>query len=274
MGIFNYTKKQFVHYIKDSDEILVSDTTLRDGEQMPGVLFTPENKREIADYLTKMGVYSIDAGFPVCSEGERRAIKEIAKSSRGLINPIITTLSRAKREDIDASYETLSSLNRARRGISIFLGSSPQHRKKLGKEKEEIIEMTRDSINYAKGYFNIISFAPEDASRTELEFLIRLYETAIVAGVSCIGFTDTVGYLTPSKTKEYVNEINRNVTGIEDVLFAIHFHNDLGLAVANSLEAIKTGYVDIFQGTIAGIGERSGNTAIEPVVMALKLHKE
>ena len=271
--LFNYAKKEFIHYLKKNNEILVSDTTLRDGEQMPGVFYTPSQKLEIASYLAQMGVHSIDAGFPICSEGEKQGVKAIASNISRYkgIRPIITTLSRAKKEDIDASYDCLKNLSKMRRGVSIFLGSSPQHRKKLGKEKKEILQLATDSINYAKQYFDIISFAPEDASRTELEFLVELYTEAIKAGASNIGFTDTVGILTPEETKSYVTHINKNVKGIEDVLFAIHFHNDLGLAVANSLAAIETGYVNVFQGTIGGIGERSGNTPIEPIVVALNL---
>ncbi len=270
----NSIRKKIVHKLKNNNEILVSDTTLRDGEQMPEVFFTPEEKTEIAKYLKNLGVHSIDAGFPIVSEGERVAIKKVVKNVKGITKPVITTLSRAKKQDIDASYDVLKDLNVMRRGISIFLGSSPQHRRKLGKTKKEIVEMIRNSVEYAKNYFDIISFSPEDASRTEFEFLKEIYEQAIESGASAIGFTDTVGILTPEKTKEYINFIGRNVKGLEDVVLAVHFHNDLGLAVANTLEAIKTNYVSIFQGTIGGIGERSGNTAIEPVIMALEMHKD
>ncbi len=238
---------------------------------MPEIFFTPEQKVEIANYLAKMGVHSIDAGFPICSKEERKAVKAVAENSKGLIKPIITTLCRAKAEDIDASYNCLKSLSKIRGGVSIFLGSSPEHRKKLRKTKKEILEMTTYSIKYAQKYFDIISFSPEDASRTELDFLVELYNEAIKSGASNIGFTDTVGILTPNETKEKINYINKNTNGIEDVLFAIHFHNNLGLAVANSLAAIETGYVNIFQGTIGGIGEGSGNAPIEPVVVALNL---
>ena len=274
MEIFNYAKKQVIHHIRNSNEILVSDTTLRDGEQMPFVFFTPSQKTEIANLLVKTGVHSIDAGFPICSEGEKQGIKAIVENAKkSYLRPIITTLSRAKKEDIDASYECLQCLNKARRGISIFLGSSLEHRRKLGRSKQEIIEMTRDSVNYAKNFFEIVSFSPEDASRTELEFLVELYSEAIKAGASSIGFTDTVGILTPDETKNFIRHINKNVRGIENALFAVHFHNNLGLAVANTLAGIETGHINIFQGTVGGIGEGAGNTAIEPVVMALKLHK-
>lgn len=275
MKMLNILQKKVIHRIKESNEVLISDTTLRDGEQMPEVFFTPEQKVKIANYLADMGVYTIDAGFPVCSEGEKKCIKEVAENfrgiSKGLIKPVITTLARAKKEDIDASYECLKRL-RIKKGISIFLGSSPQHREKLRKTKEEILEMAKDSINYAKQYFNIISFSPEDASRTELDFLNKLYKEVINAGASVIGFTDTVGILDPDETKKFVFEINK--IGLEEVLLAVHFHNDLGMAVANSLSAIETGYVNIFQGTIGGIGERSGNAQLEAVVMALELNKK
>ncbi len=261
-------KNTIVHKMKNSDEILFSDTTLRDGEQTPGVFFGSEDKINIAKCLVELGVHSIDVGFPSCSEGEKKAIRAVVENIKG---PIMTTLCRAKKQDIDDSYEVLKNVSSLKRGISIFLGSSPQQREKLGKTKQEIIEMAKESINYAKKYFKIISFSPEDASRTEPDFLVELYNEAVKLGVSNIGFTDTVGILDPEETVNYVKYINENVNGIEDVLFAIHFHNDLGMAVANSLAAIKTGYVNIFQGTVGGIGERSGNTAIEPVVMALKL---
>ena len=156
-----------------------------------------------------------------------------------------------------------------RRGVSIFIGASPIHREaKLGKTPSQIIDIATRAIDHALRSFAIVSFAPEDASRTEIDFLVDLYEAAIDAGAANVGFTDTIGCLDPESTRRYVGEINARVRNIDRALFAIHFHNDLGLAVANSLTAIRTGGVDIFQGTLLGVGERAGNASLEQVLVA------
>ncbi len=255
--------------MKKSSTLYISDTTLRDGEQMPGGTLLPHEKVEIAKELEEIGVHSIDAGFPISHKNEIEAIREIVKSVK---KPVITALCRAKKEDIDAAYEALSEAPLHKRGVTIFIGTSPQHRKnKLRKKRQEIIDMSVDTIQYASKYFALISFASEDGSRTELDFLSELYKEAIDAGAINIGLTDTIGRFDPEEARRYVLELYDRVENIDKALFSIHFHNDLGMAVANSLAAIKTGYVDICQGTFLGVGERAGNAALEQIIGALYL---
>ena len=265
-GIISLIRKRTIHNMKHSSVLFISDTTLRDGEQMPGGTLLPAEKADIASHLERLGVHSIDAGFPACCEAEVKSIQQIARS---VTKPLVTALCRAKREDVDLAYAALKDLPLQRRGVSIFVGASPTHREaKLGKTKAQIIDLSADVIDYALGHFAIVSFAPEDASRTEIEFLVDLYEAAIAAGAANVGFTDTIGCLDPETTRWYVGEINARVKHIDRALFAIHFHNDLGMAVANSLTAIRTGCVNIFQGTLLGVGERAGNASLEQVVAA------
>lgn len=256
---------------KQSKEIKISDTTLRDGEQMPGVRLSPEAKVKIARALAKAGIHSIDAGFPAAAPDEVYAIQRIVKEVKG---PIIMAHCRTLRSDIDHAVEALDGGWRHQKGVQLFIGISPQHRElKHRKSKSEIIKIAVDAIDYAKRYFNIISFGPEDASRTEPDFLYEAYREAIDAGATAIGFADTVGILTPEKAADTIKKIQDYVPNIDQVMLGVHFHNDLGLATANALACVAAG-ANIVQGTIAGIGERAGNTAIEELVMALHLHKD
>jgi 2-isopropylmalate synthase len=256
---------------KKRKEIRISDTTLRDGEQMPGVRLTPEAKVKIAKALARAGIHSIDAGFPAAAPDEVYAMQRIVKEVKG---PIIMAHCRTLRSDIDHAVEALDQGWRHRRGVQLFIGISPQHREhKHRKSKSEIIKITVDAIDYAKRYFGIISFGPEDASRTEPDFLHEIYREAIDAGVTAVGFADTVGILTPEKAADTIKRIQDCVPNIDNVMLGVHFHNDLGLATANALASIAAG-ANIVQGTITGIGERAGNTAIEEVVIALQLHKD
>jgi 2-isopropylmalate synthase len=268
-GIISLIRKRTIHTMKHSGVLFVSDTTLRDGEQMPGGTLLPAEKVDIALHLEKIGVHSIDAGFPACCEAEVKSIRQIARS---VTKPLVTALCRAKTEDVDLAYAALKDLPLQRRGVSIFIGASPIHREaKLGKTRAQIIDIAAETIDYALKHFAIVSFAPEDASRTEIDFLVDLYEAAIAAGAANVGFTDTIGCLDPESTRRYVGEVNARVKQIDKALFAIHFHNDLGMAVANSLTAIRTGCVDIFQGTLLGVGERAGNASLEQVLVAMAL---
>lgn len=268
-GIIGLIRRRTLHAMKSSGVLYVSDTTLRDGEQMPGGTLLCEEKVEIARHLERIGVHSIDAGFPACGQCEVDSVRQIA---RAVSKPLVTALCRAKTEDIDLAYEALKELPLNRRGVSIFLGASPLHRRaKLGLSKSQIIDLAARTIDYALNRFPVISFAPEDASRTEIDFLVELYDAAIQAGAANVGFTDTIGCLDPQSTRRYVEEINARVQNIDKALFAIHFHNDLGMAAANSLTAIKTGCVDIFQGTLLGVGERAGNASLEQVLVALRV---
>ncbi|MBD0325664.1 MAG: 2-isopropylmalate synthase [Pyrinomonadaceae bacterium] len=259
--------------LKESDlaEVIFSDTTLRDGEQMPGASLRPAEKVLIAKALADIGIKSIDAGFPICAKSETEAIRRIVREVEG---PVISALSRTLRSDIDAAYAALSEAPPNRRAVSLFVSTSPLHREfKLNKTKAELIKIITDSIEYARRFFHLVAFAPEDASNTELAFLCEVYTEAIAAGATTIGFPDTLGILTPERVREFIRHLQDNVRDINRTPLACHFHNDLGLATANTLAAVAEG-VRIVQCTVNGIGERAGNTSFEEVVMALHLNRE
>jgi 2-isopropylmalate synthase len=260
-----------IRHHKKSSTVLFSDTTLRDGEQMPGATLDPEEKLQIALALERLGVHSIDAGFPASSAKDAEAIRLMVGQVR---KPVLTALCRTVNADVDAAYDVLCDLPRNKRGVSLFCGTSPVHRRdKLNRSQDEILALIGKSVSYASRQFDIVSFSPEDASRTEPEFLCQCYQQAIEAGASTIGFPDTVGILTPEKCREFLQAIQDGVPGLDDVMLAVHFHNDLGLAVANSLAAIDAG-ANIVQCTVNGIGERAGNASLEEVAMALSLHQD
>jgi 2-isopropylmalate synthase len=264
------TSKAFVQHVRRAGKVLISDTTLRDGEQMPGVNFPPEAKLAIAKALACAGVHSIDGGFAASSSDDFEGLRLLSTMPGDVV---VMSLSRALRSDIDLANRALEGRAAHRRGVSIFLGTSRLHREqKLGKSEDEIIAMIEDSVSYAAGIFQIVGFAPEDASRTEPEFLCRCYRAAIESGATSVAFPDTIGILTPEAVREFVGLIRREVPGIEEALLAVHFHNDLGLAVANSLAAVAEG-ADVVQCAIGGLGERAGNAALEEVALALRLNR-
>jgi 2-isopropylmalate synthase len=231
-----------------SGVVLFSDTTLRDGEQMPGATLEPHEKLQIALALERAGVHSLDAGFPASSEADVEAIRLMVGRVRG---PVLTALCRTVRSDVDAADRALEGNPVHKRGVSLFCGTSPLHRTyKLGKSRTEILKLIAETVGYAAERFRIVAFSPEDASRTELDFLCECYREAIRAGATTIGFPE-----------------------IERALLAVHFHNDLGLAVANTLACIAEG-ANVVQCTVNGIGERAGNASLEEVVMALTLHQD
>lgn len=251
--------------------LFLSDTTLRDGEQMPGVRLSPAEKVRIAQALARAGIHSIDAGFPAAAREEIESIRQIAGSVSG---PVINAHCRTLPADIDAAREALGELSIFRRAVTLFVGISQLHREqKHHKSKTEIVRMTVDAIAYAKKFFQIVTFGPEDASRTEPEFLHEIYREAIDAGATTCGFADTVGFLTPDKASDCIKGIQDNVPNIRQAMLAVHFHNDLGLGTANALACIKQG-VNIVQGTVNGLGERAGNTPLEEVIMAITLHPD
>jgi 2-isopropylmalate synthase len=251
--------------------LFLSDTTLRDGEQMPGVRLNPDEKVEIAQALAGVGIHSIDAGFPAAAKEEVEAIRRVAAAVKG---PVINGHCRTLRADVDAAAEALGDLSIFKRAVTLFIGISPIHREqKHRKSKAEIVRMTVDAIQYAKQHFRIVTFGPEDASRTEPEFLHEIYDEAIMAGATTCGFADTVGLLTPGKAADCIKGIQDNVRHIDQALLAVHFHNDLGLGSANALACVAQG-VNIVQGTVNGLGERAGNTPLEEIVMALALHPD
>lgn len=241
----------------------MADTTLRDGEQSPGASLDSASKLRIAHALADAGLDIIDAGFPACSPGEEEAVRQIATEVR---QPTITCLSRVKKGDIDASHRALKPAKQS--GITLFLGTSPWHRRRVDKDEKGILQMIDEGVKYAAGMFMNVCFAPEDATRTEPEFLWEVLSTAIGAGASALGLADTLGVLFPHEVEDFVGGIKEHVSGVEKVLLAAHFHNDLGLATINTLEAIRAG-VKIVQCTVNGLGERAGNTPLEEVVVAL-----
>ncbi|MFM7055608.1 MAG: pyruvate carboxyltransferase, partial [Planctomycetota bacterium] len=256
---------------KRSGVVLFSDTTLRDGEQMPGATLDPHEKLRIAKALELAGVHSLDAGFPASSAADVEAIRLMIGTVTG---PVLTGLCRTVRSDVDAADEALHGNPVHKRGVSLFCGTSPLHRQyKLQKSRSEILRIITDSVSYAAEKFRIVAFSPEDASRTEIDFLCECYREAIDAGATTIGFPDTVGLLTPEKARGFIRAIQDGVPKLDRTLLAVHFHNDLGLAVANTLAAIAEG-ANVVQCTVNGIGERAGNASLEEVVMALTLHTE
>jgi 2-isopropylmalate synthase len=270
-GALRRIEKMVIWRHKLKGLLFISDTTLRDGEQMPGIRLSPDDKVEIAQALAGAGIHSIDCGFPAAAPEEVEAIRRISRSVRGVV---LNAHCRTLKSDIDAAVEALQDAPRFKRGVTLFIGISPLHREhKHRKSKAEIIRMTVDAVQYAKEHFQIVTFGPEDATRTEPEYLHEIYTEAIAAGCTTIGFADTVGILTPDKAADCIKGIQDHVPNLGDALLAVHFHNDLGLGTANALACVAQG-VNIVQGTINGVGERAGNTALEEVIMALTLHPD
>lgn len=264
-------KRMVLRHQKNQPVVRISDTTLRDGTQTPGIVLSPERRTVIARALAEAGIHSIDCGFPAAGPTDFEGVRAVARAVKG---PILSVHARTKREDIDAAAEALAGVSPFKRAVTLFIGISRLHREhKHRMGRNEIIDKVTRSIEYAQSAFEIISFGPEDASRTEPDFLHEVYEQAIQAGAMSIGFTDTVGILTPTKAADAIKGIQDSVPSLDDAMLAVHFHNDLGLATANSLACVEAG-VNIVQGTINGIGERAGNTPIEEVVVALTLHRE
>jgi len=253
----------------DKKRIYIFDTTLRDGEQSPGASLDEKGKLEIARQLAAMRVDVIEAGFPVTSPGDAAAVKRIAKEVR---DTTICALARAVQKDMDIALECLKPAKRSR--LHVFLATSEIHRKyKLNKAKEEIVRLASQAVKYARQKIDEIEFSPEDASRTEPEFLYEVIEAVIHAGASVINVPDTVGYTTPFEFGNLIQGIFKNVPNIDRAIISVHCHNDLGLAVANSLAAVKFGARQV-ECTVNGIGERAGNAAMEEIVMALDTRKD
>ncbi|WP_217596275.1 2-isopropylmalate synthase [Cohnella sp. GbtcB17] len=245
-------------------KIYMFDTTLRDGEQSPGVNLNTQEKVEIALQLEKLGIDRIEAGFPIASPGDLAAVNAVARAVK---NASVTGLARSREKDIDAVVEALKGAQDPR--IHIFLATSPIHRKhKLRMEKHEVLEAAEAMIKYAKKHFSQVEFSAEDAGRTEIDFLVEVTALAVKLGVSVVNLPDTVGYLSPYEYGNIFKTMKEQVPGIEKVQLSAHCHDDLGLATANALAAIQNG-ADQIEGTINGIGERAGNTALEEVALAL-----
>ncbi len=250
-------------------KIKIFDTTLRDGEQSPGCSMNLKEKIQVAKQLEQLKVDVIEAGFAIASKGDFNAIREVAKN---ISNCTVASLARAHKKDIDYAWEAIKYAKYPR--IHTFIATSNIHMKyKLKMKPEEVIETAESMVKYSKKYCENIEFSAEDASRSDYKFLARLFEKVIDAGATVINIPDTVGYITPDEYYEMIKYIKTNVSNIHKVDISVHCHNDLGMAVANSLAAINAGATQI-ECTINGIGERAGNTALEEVVMALKTRKD
>jgi len=251
------------------ERIIIFDTTLRDGEQSPGVGFTTKEKLEIAKQLEKLRVDVIEAGFPASSSGDFEAVREV---SREVKNPVITALARAVPSDIKKAGEALREARKGR--IHVFIATSPIHMKyKLKKTPAEVLRLAQEGVRMAKEYASEVEFSPEDASRSEPAFLYEVISAAIEEGAGIINIPDTVGYSVPEEFRALIQGIMKNVPDMEKIILSVHCHNDLGMATANSLSAIKGGARQI-ECTINGIGERAGNASLEEIVMALKTRQD
>ncbi len=247
------------------NQIRIFDTTLRDGEQSPGINLNTEEKLEIARQLERLGVDVIEAGFPQASQGDFESVRTIANAVRG---PIIAALARALPGDIDRAAEAVSGAAKPR--IHTFIATSDIHMKyKLSKTPDEVLEMAVEAVRRARRYVDDVEFSAEDATRSDPAFLCRVFEAVIEAGATTINVPDTVGYTTPGEYAELIRYIRENTKGIEKAIISVHCHNDLGLAVANSLAAVAAGAQQV-ECTINGLGERAGNAALEEIVMALR----
>ncbi|MED5395971.1 MAG: 2-isopropylmalate synthase [Pseudomonadota bacterium] len=250
---------------KDENRVIIFDTTMRDGEQSPGASMNLDEKLRIAHVLEGMGVDVIEAGFPIASNGDFEAVNEIAKTVR---NSIICGLARASRMDIDCAAEALEAAERKR--IHTFIATSPLHIKhKLQMEPDAVHEAVIDSVRHARKFTDDVEWSAEDASRSEHDFLCRCIESAIKAGASTINIPDTVGYAIPGEFASLIGMLFERVPNIDKAIVSVHCHNDLGLAVANSLAAIDAGARQV-ECTINGLGERAGNASMEEIVMSLR----
>jgi len=251
------------------DRVLIFDTTLRDGEQSPGCSMTQPEKLRMARALAELGVDIIEAGFPCASRGDWEAVNAVAREVQG---PIIAGLARCVRDDIELAAKALKDAERKR--IHVFLATSAIHREfKLNMAREEIVRRAVEGVKIAREYCDDIEFSPEDASRTELDFLAEVVEAVIEAGASTVNIPDTVGYTVPDEFGELFRYLRRHVRGIDKIRLSVHCHDDLGMAVANSLTAVAAGARQI-ECTINGIGERAGNCSLEEVVMALATRQQ
>lgn len=252
-----------------SARIKIFDTTLRDGEQTPGVSLNIQEKLEIARQLARLGVDVIEAGFAISSPGDFMAVKTVAENVKG---PVIASLSRAVEKDIDRAWEALQNAENPR--IHTFIATSDIHMKyKLKMTEEQVLERAVAMVKYAKKYCSDVEFSAEDASRTRTEFLYRILEEVIKAGATVVNIPDTVGYAMPDEFGKLIRGIKENVRGIEKADISVHCHNDLGLAVANSLAAVMNGATQV-ECTINGMGERAGNASMEEIIMGIQTRKD
>jgi 2-isopropylmalate synthase len=251
------------------EKVYIFDTTLRDGEQSPGASMNPDEKLRIARQLERMGVDIIEAGFPVASDGDFESVRQIAREIRGCQ---IAALARANRADIDRAWEAVAGAAAPR--IHTFISSSDIHLKyQLHKTREEVLKEAVAAVAHAHGYTRNVEFSPMDATRSDRDYLCQMVEAVIAAGATTVNIPDTVGYTVPAEFGELITLLFARVKNIHQAVISVHCHNDLGLATANALAAVKNGARQV-ECTINGIGERAGNSAMEEVVMALKTRKD
>lgn len=249
-----------------SDKVIIFDTTLRDGEQCPGASMNLREKMEVARQLARLNIDVIEAGFPIISDGDFEAVSKIAAEVKG---PVICGLARCIAKDIDAAGAAIKAAGERGRIHTFISTSKIQVENQLKKEVEDVIPIAVECVRRARTFVRDVEFSPMDATRTDPEFLVRLLNAVIEAGATTLNIPDTVGYTVPEQYAELIGYLKSNVRNIDDVIISVHCHNDLGLAVANSLAAVKAGARQV-EGTINGIGERAGNAALEEVVMAIK----
>jgi 2-isopropylmalate synthase len=249
--------------------ITIFDTTLRDGEQSPGIALNPTEKAEIAQQLERLGVDVIEAGFAISSPGDFEGVRAVSSAVR---STTIASLCRTRKEDIDASAEALQGAPRTR--LHVFIATSPIHmEKKLRLDPEEVAEQARWAVGYAAGLADEVEFSAEDATRSQPEFLARICRETIAAGATTINLPDTVGYCLPEEHATFLRRMQELCPELREVALSVHCHDDLGLAVANSIAGVQAGATQV-ECTINGIGERAGNAALEEVVMALRVRGE
>jgi 2-isopropylmalate synthase len=246
------------------EKIIIFDTTLRDGEQSPGASLSITQKLEIAQQLAVLGVDIIEAGFPVSSPAQFEATAQVAEQVTG---PVIAGLARANEKDIEAAGKAIAPAKKKR--IHTFIATSPIHMKhKLKKSSDEVLKMAVDAVKYAKTFTDDVEFSPEDACRSEMPFLIEILTACIEAGATTLNIPDTVGYILPYEYGRIIAQLNAEVPGIDNCIISTHCHNDLGMAVANSLTGVRNGARQV-ECTVNGLGERAGNAALEEIVMAI-----
>jgi 2-isopropylmalate synthase len=252
-----------------SRRIQIFDTTLRDGEQSPGIALKPDEKAEIAQQLERLGVDVVEAGFPAASPGDFEGVRAVAGV---LTSPTVAALSRTVREDVDAAAEALADAKRSR--IHIVIATSPIHmERKLGMEPAEVVAQARWAVGYAAERADEVEFSCEDATRSDPEFVARICRVAIQAGATVVNLPDTVGYALPHQYATFLADVRRRCPEMRGVTLSAHCHDDLGLAVANSLAAIHAG-ADQVECTVNGIGERAGNASLEEIVVALRIRSD
>ncbi|HMA61390.1 MAG TPA: 2-isopropylmalate synthase, partial [bacterium] len=251
------------------EKLIIFDTTLRDGEQSPGASLTISEKLAVAKQLEKLGVDVIEAGFPIASQGDFEAVKKIAET---VSKPAVCGLARANTRDIDRCWEAVQHANNPR--IHTFIATSKVHREaKLRKNKDQILKITEKAVKRAKSYTDNVEFSPEDAARTNLDYMCDVVKVAIEAGAKTINIPDTVGYANPEEFGERIKYLIDQIPNSDNVIISVHCHNDLGNAVANSLAAVRNGARQV-EGCINGIGERAGNASLEEIIMNIETRKD